>query len=128
MRKSWQNVNVDLDFLVSSIQKFFSDRGFLITVDGSGSKFVIRAEVSEVYDVDGGVVVSVEGNSSNLVVSFDFEREKSKNEFFGPLTMSFFGMGVLFIRRMKIDEDRFRLEREFWRFIDDVLSAFPRLH
>lgn len=121
MRKNWSNVDVDLDLLVSAVQDFFSDRRFLTTVEGSCScGFVVRAEASDVYDVDGGVVVSINGGSGCLVVSFGFEKERG-DVAFSPLVMSFFGGGVFFVRRLRSDEDRVRLEREFWRFIDNVL-------
>lgn len=126
MRKNWSNVDVDLGLLVSAVQDFFDDRGFLTTVDGSCScGFVVRAEASDVYDVDGGVVVSINGGSSGLVVSFGFDKER-KDITFSPLMMSFFGGGVFFVRRLRSDEDRVRLEREFWRFIDNVLPRFSR--
>ena len=122
MRKDWQNVDVDLNSLVSSIQGFFDERGFLTTVDGSGScGFVVRAEASDVYDVDGGVIVTVSGVSNGIAISFDFERERNSINF-SPLMMSFFGAGAFFVRRLRSDEDRACLEREFWKFIDGFLS------
>jgi hypothetical protein len=123
MRKNWQNVVVDLNSLASSIQGFFDDRGFLTTVNGSSScGFVVRAEASDVYDVDGGVIVTLNGSSNGVAISFDFERERSRVNF-SPLAMSFFGAGVFFVRRVRCDENRVRLEREFWRFIDGLLSC-----
>ena len=122
MRKDWQNVDVDLNSLVLSIQGFFDDRGFLTTVDGSSScGFVVRAEASDVYDVDGGVIVTVSGGSNGVAISFDFERKRN-SIIFSPLMMSFFGAGAFFVRRMRSDEDRACLEREFWKFIDGFLS------
>jgi hypothetical protein len=126
MRKDWQNVDVDLNSLASSIQGFFDDRGFLTTVDGSGScGFVVRAEASDVYDVDGGVIVTVSGGSNGVAISFDFERKRNSINF-SPLVMSFFGAGAFFVKRVKSDEDRARLEREFWKFVDGFLSRALR--
>jgi len=126
MRKSWSGVNVDLGLFASSIQGFFDEKGFFTTVEESApDRFVVRGEASDVYDVDGFVEVSVNECSDGLVVSLDFSRENRRYGV-GPLAMSFFGAGFLFVRRLKSDEDRTRLERDFWRFVDKVLPRFSK--
>ena len=124
MRKNWSGLNVDLGLLASSIQGFFDERGFFTTVKGSASdRFVVRAEASEVYDIDGFVEISVNECSDGLAISLNFSKE-DRGWGVGPLTMSFFGAGSLFVRRLKSNEDRTRLERDFWRFVDKVLPRF----
>ncbi|MEM2703460.1 MAG: hypothetical protein QXR45_09895 [Candidatus Bathyarchaeia archaeon] len=126
MRKIWSNVDVDLKLLTSAIQDFFEKKGFLTAVESSSCGFVIKAEASDVYDINGGVLVSVNGGSDSLIVSFIFDKEG--DVVFSPLMLSFFGGGLYFIRKLKSDEKRVLLEREFWRFIDDVLPRVSRSH
>jgi len=124
MRKNWSNVDVDLKLFSSHIQKFFDERGFLTSVEGDSLRgFVVKAEASEMYEIDGCVRVSVNADSTGLVVSFDFDKKKSSLCGVSPIVMSLFGAGIFFVRSLKSGEDRARLERDFWRFVDNVLYS-----
>ncbi|MBS7615701.1 hypothetical protein KEJ45_00665 [Candidatus Bathyarchaeota archaeon] len=125
-KKIWSNANVDLNLLVSAVQDFFDERGFLTAVENSCSHgFVVRAEASDIYNVNGFVEVYFNKCLRDLVISFDFNKNDTGYGV-GPLTMSFFGAGIFFVERLKSRENMVRLERDFWKFVDNVLSNISK--
>jgi len=122
MQRRWSGRNVDLGKFSSCLCEFFSERDFNVRKEDVSGGFRIFAEGSSVFELDGYVSVDVEGCPSDFVVALNFYRKGRRRGFpTGPLTMALFGGGWLFLQHLKREENWVKLEKEFWRYVENVL-------
>lgn len=121
MRKCWSDKNVNLELLTRYIGNFFKEKEFNAIKGESQSGYQILAEDSPRFELDGGVSVTIEGHPNDFFVDLDFCGEKEKRLLLGPLTMSLFGGGFFYLRRLKRKENWIKLEKEFWKYVDNAL-------
>lgn len=122
MQKNWKERNVDLELLTTRIGDFFKTKDFEAIRGEIPTGYQIFAEDSPYFKIDGYVSVAIEGNPNDFVVKFDLCK-KSRRRFAmsGILSETIFLGGYLLSRRLKTEEEWLRLEKEFWRHLDNVL-------
>jgi len=121
VRKCWSDKNVNLELLTRCIGDFFKENEFNAIKEESESGYQILAEDSPRFEMEGCVSVAVEGHPNDFFVDLDLCVEKGRRLLLGPLTMSLFGGGIYYLRRIKTKENWIRLEKEFWKYVDNAL-------
>lgn len=122
MQKRWKGRNVNLALLTTRIGDFFKVKDFEAIKGKTPTGYQILAEGSPHFRIDGYVNVTVEGTLGDFVVKFD-QCAGNKKHIFSPsvfLEAMFFG-GFFLSRRLKSEEDRLKLEKEFWRHVENVV-------
>jgi len=122
MQRNWKGRNIDLELLTTRIGDFFKAKDFEAIRGEIPTGYKIFAEGSPYFKIDGYVSVAIEGNPNDFVVKFDLCK-KSKRRFVmsGILSETMFLGGYLLSRKLKSEEEWLRLEKEFWRHVDNVL-------
>jgi hypothetical protein len=120
MQKSWTGKNVDLTLLTTKIGDFFKKNDFEAVRGEISGGYQIFAVDSPYFRIHGHVCVTIEGNSNNFTVKFEKSTDKKKRE--TPRLMfieqMLFG-GFLILRDLKSDEAWLKLEKEFWRYVEN---------
>lgn len=134
MQKSWKGKNVDLALFTAHVGEFFKARDFEAVKGEIPNGYQIFAEDSPYFKMNGYVSVTVEGRPDDFVVKYDLCTSKGKRAFhyLSFLETMLFG-GFFLSRRLKSEEDRLRLEKEFWRHVENVVlrlsnSAEPSVY
>jgi len=109
-----------LDLLAIRISEFFKDKDFEAVKGKVKNGYQILASDSPFYKLNGCVSVIIEGDSNGFSISFNLDVEKEDFRI-SPFLMSFFGGGYLFLRRIRAKEDSFKLEKDFWRYVEKVV-------
>lgn len=124
MQKNWTEKNIDLALLATRIGEFFKEWDFEAVKGEIPTGYLIVAQESPYFKIDGYVSMAIEGNPNDFVVKFDLCK-KSGRQFvkWGILLETMFLGGYLLLRNLKSEEDWLRLEKEFWRYVDNVLPS-----
>jgi len=120
MKKRWKGENIDLSLLTTRIGDFFKANDFEAIRKETLKDHQILAEDSPHFKIDGYVSVTVEGRPEDFTVKFDL----CTNRVF-PLRSIFletmiFG-GYFFSKTLKSEEVGIKLEKEFWRHVENVV-------
>lgn len=123
MEKRWMNKGVDLASLTTKIGNFFKERDFEAIKGQTAKGYNIFAENSPQFKLNGYINVTIEGKPNNFIVKLEL-CQKEKRLFLAPtlLTTMFFG-GYLLLKRLKLEEDWIRLEKEFWNYVDNTINS-----
>lgn len=124
MQKSWTGKNIDLALFTAQIGNFFKRNDFE-AVRGeipNGVGYQIFAANSPYFRIQGHVCVTIEGTPNNFTVKIERSTEKKKRDI--PhlmfLEQMLFG-GFLILRDLKSDEAWLKLEKEFWRHVENTV-------
>lgn len=123
MQKSWSNKNIDLELLVTCIGDFFKERDFEAVKGKTPNGYQILAHDSPYFKLDGYIDVTIEGQPNNFVITLNLRGRKGKDFGAGPFLMAMFGGGYFFLRKLKSEEDWIKLEKEFWRYVENSLQS-----
>lgn len=121
MQKRWKGRSVNLALLTTRIGDFFKAKDFEAIKGKTSAGYQILAEDSPHFKIGGYVNVTVEGTSDDLVVKFDLckgGKGRSSTSFF--LETMLFG-GYFLLRKLKSEEAELKLEKEFWRHVENVV-------
>jgi len=122
MRKSWKGKNVDLALLVTRIGDFFKVKDFEAVKGQTSTGYQIFAEDSPHFKIDGYINVTVEGSPDNFTVNFEQSTGKKKRSHIRSIFLeSMFLGGYFILKRLKSEEALFKLEKEFWRHVENVV-------
>lgn len=114
-------MTVDLQSLATCVCNFFEKLDFEILKESTCEGFEIIAADSPFYKMSGYVNVTIKGQQDNFVVSLDFCGDKESRRF-SILFETMFGGGYWLLQRLKSNEAWFKLEREFWKYLDVELA------
>jgi hypothetical protein len=118
----WNNKNLNVEKVVTKAEQFLKDRNFIINREESENsvKFdgVKRREKYEVRSVE--IVISWE--PQELSVKFEVGDHLKPIMHLGSL-ISVWGGGSLVLKELKAAEQYRRLEDEFWREMEEIVSA-----
>jgi len=122
MQKRWKGKKVNLALLTTRIGDFFKVKNFEAIKGKTPTGYQIFAERSPYFKIVGYVSVTVEGTPNDFVVKFDFCTNREKHSFPRSIFLEtmLFG-GYLLSRRLKSEEAKLKLEKEFWGHVENVV-------
>ncbi len=122
MQKRWEGKNVNLALLTTRIGDFFKVKDFEAIKGKTSTGYQILAEDSSYFKMDEYVKVSVEGTSGDFVVKFDLCTDRKKHSFPRSIFLETMLFGGYFLsRKLKSEEAKMKLEKEFWRHVENVV-------
>jgi len=116
----WIKKNVDLKLLCLHIQDFLKEKGFDVWLDESLRKRVFSASLKNVPLPK--VTVKVSGVPEDFVVSFESELKRNRLVRTLGSFLVMVGLGFFVRKELKSLEFYDELEREFWSFMDKMVS------
>jgi len=120
MQKKWTDKNVDLVLLATHIGNFFKKGDFEAIKGEIPNGYQIFAENSPYFRLDGYVSVTIEGKPDDFTIKLELCREGKRS--LTPLLLTTMFVGGYFLsKKLRSDEDWMRLEKEFWRHLDNFL-------
>jgi hypothetical protein len=131
MQKFWIGKNVDLGLLTEQICDFFNRNYFKTMKEEMSTGYRIFAMHSLHFRISEHICVTIEGDPNNFSVKFEKLTKKRKRNI-SPLMFieqMLFG-GYMILKDLKSDEAWLRLEKEFWRFVENSVlqltnTAYP---
>jgi hypothetical protein len=120
MQKNWIGKNVDLALLTANIGNFFKINDFEAVKGEMPTGYKIFAGDSPYFKIQGCLCVTIEGNPNNFTVKIERSTEEEKKDTYHLMFIErmIFG-GYLTIRKLKSDEAWLKLEKEFWRYVEN---------
>lgn len=121
MQDRWVGKGVNLELLSEHLEQFFNSKDFLTNVSKSSDGYKIVAVPKFTNDLCEHVKVFIRGEPNDCLINF---AAGSRSRFFvkvGRLT-TFFGGGIFVLRGLKSLEELEKLEREFWKFVDEQID------
>lgn len=123
----WIERNVDLRLLTEQINNFFKEKNFE----------TLKEEIPNGYKIfvpKGHAFVTIQGDPNNFAVKLEKLTGKRKRDF-SPLMFieQMFLGGFLILKDLKSDEDWRKLEKDFWRYVENSVlrltnTAHTRSH
>lgn len=121
MEKRWIDKNVDLSLLTTHLGSFFKERDFEAIKGKTPKGHQILAENSPRFRLDGYVSVTIEGKPGDFVVKLELCKEGKRGSATPILLTTMLVGGYFLSRKLKAEENWMKLEKEFWRHIDNVI-------
>lgn len=122
MQKKLKGKNVDLALLTTRIGDFFKAGDFEAIKGETPTGYQIFAEDSPHFKISGYASVTIEGTPDDFAVKLDLCKKERKHA--SPhsflLEAMFFG-GYFLKRKLKSEEAWLKLEKEFWRYVENVV-------
>jgi hypothetical protein len=121
MKRDWSKA-INLDLLCGAIKEFFEHKGFLVNVDKVANEFRFLILTPKLEGRRKIIKVNVINNVNGFCVEF-IPSSSSAFSFLGYL-LRFFGGGIF--EKLSLEDREFldRLEREFWVFVEEIVSSF----
>lgn len=122
MEYRWLDRSSNAEEIVAKTEQFLRDRGFIISKEELENSVKLAAvSHRKKYDVSL-VEVVISWSSKELSVRFEVgDRLKAISQF-NPL-ISFLGGGSIVLKGLKTAEHYRKLEEDFWREIEEIVSA-----
>jgi len=120
MQARWLGKGVDLALLGGRVEDFFKGKGFKTRKDESAEGYTISGIPPRAHGIYGKVVVKILGNSNDFVIEF-WASDHTRSAIKAGLVTTMFGGGSLLLRGLKSQEALERLEKEFWRRIEEAI-------
>lgn len=122
MQRRWNGKGVNLELLTTRIGDLFKVKDFEAIKGKTSTGYQILAEDSPYFKIDGYVRVTIEGTPDDFVVSSDLCTDRKKPAFLPSILLETLFFGGYFIKRKtKSAEDWSKLEKEFWRHVENVV-------
>jgi len=123
LQRNWKGKNIDLGLLAARIGDFFKVKNFEAVKGEIPTGHQIFAEGSPHFKINGHVSVTIEGKPGDFAVNLEQCTDKKKRDFPHSIFLESMFIGGYFIsRRLKSEEAWLKLEKEFWRHVEnDVL-------
>lgn len=122
MQKNWKGKNVDLPLLTTRIGDFFKAKDFEAIKGKIPTGYQIFAEDSPHFKINRHVSATIEGTPENFTVNFELCNNKKRRRFPHSIFLESMILGGYFtLRRLKSEEAWLKLEKEFWRHVENVV-------
>lgn len=122
MEYRWQNRNLNVKNVVAKTERFLRDRNFIISRDeGENSVKLAGVRRREKYDVRL-VEITISWSPEELSVKFEAADHMKPILQLGSL-ISFWGGGSVILKELKTAEHYRKIENEFWREIEKIVSG-----
>lgn len=122
MQRNWKEKNVDLALLTTRIGDFFKMKDFEAIKGETSTGYEILAQDSPHFKIIGCMSVTVEGKPNDFTVGLELRTDKKNHVL--PRSIFFESMifgGYLMSRKLKSEEAWMKLEKEFWRHVENVV-------
>jgi len=120
MQRNWTGKNVDLNELTTHISRFFKEKDFEAIKGEIPTGHQILAEDSPHFKINGYISVTVEGRSNDFVVKLEHCGKDKHPRFFSVFLTTMLGGGYFLSRRLKSEETWMKLEKEFWKYVENA--------
>ena len=120
MQRNWTHRYVDLALLTTRISDFFKERDFESIEGEIQTGYQILAENSSSFKIQGYVRVTIEGKPEDFTVNLDRGGNADKHSWSSPL-LRMLGGGYLLLQQIRSEEEWTRLEKEFWRHVENAV-------
>jgi len=122
MQQRWKEKDVNLELLTTRIGDLFKAKDFEAIKGKTSTGYQILAEDSPYFKIDGYASVTVEGTPDDFVVTFDLCTDRKKHTFLPSIFFeTIFFTGYFLTRKLKSEEAWLKLEKEFWRHVENVV-------
>jgi len=122
MQRNWKGKNIDLELLAARIGDFFKVKNFEAVKGEIPTGHQIFAEGSPHFKINGYVSVTIEGKPEDFAVNLEQCTDKKKRDFPHSIFLESMFIGGYFIsRRLKSEEAWLKLEKEFWRHVENAV-------
>lgn len=121
MQKNWVEKNVDLTELTTRLGDFFKEKDFEAIKGKTSTGHQIFAADSPYFKINGYVNITIEGKPNDFVVKLEHCGEDKRPPFRSIFLAAMFGGGYFLSRRLKSEEAWMKLEKEFWRYVENVI-------
>jgi hypothetical protein len=121
MEKRWTNKNVDLALLTTHVGSFFKEKDFEAIKGKTPTGYHILAEDSPHFRLDGYVNVTIEGKPEDFIIKLELCRDGKKHSFAPVLLTTMFLGGYFLSKKLRSEEDWMKLQKEFWRHLDNIM-------
>lgn len=122
MHKNWKEKNVNLALLITRIGDFFKAKDFEAVKGEIPTGYQILAESPPYFKRSEYVSVTVEGKPDDFTVKLELCADKKRRTFPHSIILESMIFGGYFIsRRLKSEEVWLRLEKEFWRHVENAV-------
>ena len=121
MRSTYPAKSGRLDDLLGEVVRFFETKSFLVSAERNDSQIVVSVRTSE-SSRNKIVDVRLAGDGKgSLAVSFESVEGSPlvRNSVF----LSLLGAGILTLKRQKMSETMERLEKDFWKMVDEFMVS-----
>jgi len=121
--KEWKKVKVDLALLADFVESFFKSKEFEVSriKTERGYNLIVRSKTER-----GRLITNIYKTSEGVAVSLG-TRESTGIRILAPV-LTLFGGGSLFIREIESEELLQKLEQEFWKYIEEIMSSLSKLN
>ena len=121
MQRNWTKKNVDLALLTTRIGDFFKEKDFEAVKGEIATGCQILADDSPHFKIRGYVSVTIEGKPQDFTVKLEYCGNNKKRSWFSPFLLHMLGGGYFFLQQLKSEEAWIKLEKEFWRHVENVV-------
>jgi len=121
MERKWAMQNVDLELFTVKLGDFFKERKFEVVGEKTPTNYQITAGNSPSFKLLGVAKVFIEGNPNDFSVKLELEERRRRYSGYGSMLLSLFGGGILVRQEAQSDEAWFKLEKEFWPYIENLV-------
>ena len=121
MERKWAMQNVDLELFTVKLGDFFKERKFEVVGEKTPTNYQITAGNSPSFKLLGVAKVLIEGNPNDFSVKLELEERRRRYSGYGSMLLSLFGGGILVRQEAQSDEAWFKLEKEFWPYIENLV-------
>jgi hypothetical protein len=122
MERKWTMQNVDLEVFTVKLGDFFKERKFEVIGEKTPTNYQITAGNSSSFKLLGVAKVLIEGNPNDFLVKLELEERRRRYSGYGSMLLSLFGGGILVRQEAQSDEAWFKLEKEFWPYVENLVS------
>jgi hypothetical protein len=122
MRKTYQNINADLDLLAENISGFFKNKGFEATIEQLENGYQIHAQNSIQYKIKEPVSTVICGEPHNFFVEL-MSSKKDKGFRYPIILTTLIGGGFLIREKLRSEEELLRFEKDFWEYVDIAVNS-----
>lgn len=121
MQKNWVEKNVDLAELTTRIGDFFKEKDFEAIKGETSTGHQILAADSPYFKISGYVNVTIEGKPNDFFVRLEPCGKDKRPPPMSIFLTTMFGGGYFLSRRLKSQEAWMKLEKEFWRYVENAV-------
>ncbi len=121
MERKWSKSNVDLELLTVKLGDFFKERKFEVIGEKTPTNYQITASNSSLFKLLGTVNVTIEGEPDDFTIKMKLQERRKRYSGFGSLLLGMLGGGILLKQEAESDEALFKLEKEFWQYVENTV-------
>lgn len=122
MQKQWVGKNVDLGLLSRCVEDFFEKKGFKTVKEESAGEYKISLVSRGSGDgLARGIYLRILGDPNDFVLELGI-KGRADSLVKWELMATMLGAGRFLVRSLELQEVLEKLEREFWVYVEEVVT------